>query len=474
MKIQSLSKVIIMLFIIIIPYSLSENKNKKRVQNLYGENKEIEGDYDKNLSVECNNGIFVGLKKNDVLSFKGIPYAKPPIGNLRWKNPILAEDSKKVYQAYYFGKSPVQTEWPSELGSYYPTSENCLTLNVWVNTKNKTEGKTVMVFIHGGSYGWGGTSDPIYDGYNLVNKFSDIILVTVEYRLGLLGFIDFSSVKGGEEYKTSGNLGLLDQICALKWVQKNIKNFGGDPKKVTIFGESAGGGSVSLLPIINGTEGLFKRVIAESGAINLSYSKKEDKLLTENLLKKAKKNNMKDLINISEENLKKMNEDLNEINNFPLRDNINIPEDLYNEYKTGKAKNIDMLLGSNKDEVRYFINEMGYYSILSGMFVYEHGIPIVFENTQKILNKEENKLVDKFISLQKGKKIWKITEFYNELIFRIPMNKQAELHSDSGGNTYVYHWKYPGEDKTIGACHAIELSYIFNNLQEKIYTGNCK
>ena len=177
---------------------------------------------------------------------------------------------------------------------------------MWVNTKNKTEGKTVMVFIHGGSYGWGGTSDPIYDGYNLVNKFSDIILVTVEYRLGLLGFIDFSSVKGGEEYKTSGNLGLLDQICALKWVQKNIKNFGGDSKKVTIFGECAGGGSVSLLPIINGTEGLFKRVIAESGAINLSYSKKEDKLLTENLLKKAKKNNMKDLINISEENLKKL------------------------------------------------------------------------------------------------------------------------------------------------------------------------
>ena len=96
------------------------------------------------------------------MSFKGIPYAKPPIGNLRWEDPILAEDSKKVYQAYYFGKSPVQTEWPSELGSYYPTSENCLTLNVWVNTKNKTEGKTVMVFIHGGSYGWGGTSDPIY------------------------------------------------------------------------------------------------------------------------------------------------------------------------------------------------------------------------------------------------------------------------------------------------------------------------
>ncbi len=132
-----------------------------------------------------------------------------------------------------------------------------------------------------------------------------------------------------------------------------------------------------------------------------------------------------------------------------------------------------MLLGTNKDEVRYWINEMGYYSsILSGMFIYEHGIPILFENNMKKLTEEEKKLVDSFMDRLDDKKVWKITEFYNEVLFRIPMNKQAELHSDSGGNTYVYHWKYPGEDETIGACHAIELSYIFNNLQETIYTGN--
>ena len=132
-----------------------------------------------------------------------------------------------------------------------------------------------------------------------------------------------------------------------------------------------------------------------------------------------------------------------------------------------------MLLGSNKDEVRYWINEMDYeYPYLSGMFVYKNGLPILFENNMKRLSDEDKKYVDNFMKLQKGKKVWKITEFYNELIFRIPMNKQAEFHSDSGGNTYVYHWKYPGEDQTIGACHAIELSYVFNNLQENIYTGN--
>ena len=150
-----------------------------------------------------------------------------------------------------------------------------------------------------------------------------------------------------------------------------------------------------------------------------------------------------------------------------------MPIDLYNVYKLGKGKNIDMLLGTNKDEVRYWINEMGYYTdIVNGEFIYEHRIPILYENNIKKLSDEDKKYVDKFMKLQKGKKMWKITEFYNELLFRIPMNKQAEYHSDSGGNTYVYQWRYPGEDKTIGSCHAIELSYIFNNLQETIYTGN--
>ena len=460
------------IIILLLCVSSKKKDNKKRVRNLYGENKEITGEYDKNLSITCNNGIFVGIKKDDVLSFKGIPYAKPPIGDLRWKEPILPDDSDKVYQAYFFGKSPIQTEWPSELGSYYPTSENCLTLNIWLNTQINSTDKTVMVFIHGGAFGWGGTSDPLYDGYNLVNKYSDIILISIAYRVGMMGFINFSSIPGGEEYKSSGNLGILDQICALKWIQKNIKNFGGDPDKVTVFGESAGGGSVSIFPLIDGTEGLYKRIIAESGSINLSYSKEETELLTKKLKEESGENNMEKLKALSESKIKKINEVLNDYNNFPERDGIILGEDLYGLYKSGKGKNIDMLLGTNKDEVRYWISEMGYYSILNGRLVYEEGLPVLYENNRKRLSKEDKTNAKKFMKLQKGKKIWKITEFYNELLFRIPMTKQAEYHSDAGGNTYVYHWKYPGEDKTKGACHAIELAYVFNNLDEDIFIGN--
>ena len=147
--------------------------------------------------------------------------------------------------------------------------------------------------------------------------------------------------------------------------------------------------------------------------------------------------------------------------------------DLYEEYKNGKGKDIDMLLGTNKDEIRYWIKRMGYYSkFISGEFIYKHGIPIIYENNMKVICEEDKKYIDNFMKLQNDKKIWKITEFYNEVIFRVPMNKQADYHSDGGGNTFVYQWRYPGEDKTIGACHNIELSYVFNNLEEIIFTGN--
>ncbi len=110
-----------------------------------------------------------------------------------------------------------------------------------------------------------------------MEKFPDILLVTVGYRTGIMGFMDFSSVPGGENFASSGNLGILDQICALKWIQKNIKAFGGNPDNVTIFGESAGGGSVSLLPLIEGTKGLFHRIIAESGSVCQSFSREESR-----------------------------------------------------------------------------------------------------------------------------------------------------------------------------------------------------
>lgn len=445
---------------------------KSMMRAMAGINRPVIGEYDSGAAARCSNGTFVGVRDGAVVAYRGIPFAMPPVGGLRWKNPVPAEDRDGVYEAFYFGKSPIQTEWPSEAGSYYPQGEDCLTLNVWASAAGPAEGRTVMVFFHGGSYGWGAASDPIYDGHNLAEKFPDIVLVTAEYRTGIMGFIDFSSVPGGEDFKTSGNLGLLDQVCALRWVRKNIRAFGGDPENVTIFGESAGAGSVSLLPLIAGTEGLFRRVIAQSGSVALTSSREECRNLTRRLLKLTGCGNMDELMALDEAALMQANVKLNYYNNFPERDGIVLPVDLYGAWERKALKDIDLLIGTNADESRYWIREMGYYvRIIPGFALYKHGGRVMFENNLARLSDREKSSVKSFMAAQKGRMVWRITEFNNEVLFRLPAAEQAVRHTRSGGRSYVYYWTMPCADVQFGACHAIELSYVFSNPQETIYTG---
>ena len=436
-----------------------------RVRDSYGVNQLITGEYDAALSAKCHNGIFVGKSESDVLAFRGIPFAKPPVGELRWKAPEAAEDCTDVFEAYYNGKSPIQTEWPSEQASYYPQGEDCLYLNLWKNQADPTEKKPVMVFFHGGAYGWGGTVDPLYDGRNFVTKQSDIILVTVGYRTGLMGFVDLSYLEGGEEFPDAPNLGLLDQIEALRWVQKNIAAFGGDPDNVTIFGESAGGGSASLLPIIPQAKGLFRRAIAESGSVVLTFSKEECRDFTRRLIREAGTKKMSDLMALSEEQLQKINEAVNSYNNFPQRDGRLIPVDPYLPYEEGATKDVDILIGTNSEEMNYWIGEVG------GVIPFRFTIPIKYENDLRLLNHEEKQRVKRFMSVMKGHSMFRMARFYDELMFRLPAVAQAEAHSENGGKAYMYLWTISSAITMRNACHAVELAYVFGNREETIYTG---
>lgn len=220
------------------------------------------------VKVACENGVMLGQSVDGVTSFKGVPYAKPPVGELRWKAPQAPDPSDDEIECYNFGYTALQYEWPSEPASYYPKNEDCLTLNIWESdgTIDSKEPKPVLVFFHGGAYCWGGTTDPMYDGQNFAKAHDDVILVTCNYRLGLMAWADFSKIEGGEEY-TDVNLGLRDHIAALQWIQENIAAFGGDPNNVTIFGESAGGWSTTALTISPKARGLFNRAIAQSGEV---------------------------------------------------------------------------------------------------------------------------------------------------------------------------------------------------------------
>ena len=243
----------------------------------YGENKRItNGHYDKELAVRCINGTFVGKKTENIIAYKGIPFVgRQPVGDLRWKAPEDYVNDDGVYEAYYNGKSPFQTKDLDGLDLLYCQGEDCLYLDIWKADEAPAEKKPVIVWIHGGAYEAGGTAYPVFDCCNFIKENPDVIVVTVAYRLGVFGFFHLSHLADGKEYPDAQNLGLMDQIMALKWVHENIVGFGGDPDNVTIWGESAGAGSVSLLPLVKGSHAYFKRVIAQSGSPALTRSTEE-------------------------------------------------------------------------------------------------------------------------------------------------------------------------------------------------------
>ncbi len=449
-------------------------------------------------SVKCYNGIFIGSKDNGIFSFKGIPYAKAPIGELRWKAPQSADYSNEFYDATHFGKSALQIQADSEQASYNPEgmSENCLTLNIWTSSLEE-KNKPVMVWIHGGAYSYGGTSDPLYNGQFIVKEHPEVIVVSINYRIGPMGFIDFSQVIGGENFKTSAYNGILDQIEALKWVQQNIKSFGGNPQNVTIFGESAGGGSVTELLVAKGTEGLFQHAIAESGSVNftMTHERFAEIGVAEKLLKKAGATCMDDLMNLSEEKLYEIYIDesdempIGAMSVLPLRgDDSIIPLDPYQEILNGAGKDVDLIIGSTADECRYFIDDVCKPSLmnLKGkelQLLTEKKLSIYAElfakgrvnRTYSLCSEQEKQNLDEFLSLYANdEEIWQKTSLINEYSFRSPAIKVAYNHAiaKGKGKTYMYYFcKNNTNFDWIGACHASELSYVFHNLDEEHFSG---
>ncbi|HEX4004665.1 MAG TPA: carboxylesterase family protein [Acidobacteriaceae bacterium] len=214
--------------------------------------------------VSIDTGILQGGPDNGVASFKGIPYAAPPIGDLRWRPPQPAASWTGVRQASEYGADCMQLPFPSDaapLGT--PPKEDCLYLNVWTPAHKAGEKLPVMVWIYGGGFVNGGSSPAVYDGSQFAKR--GVVFVSFNYRVGRFGFFGFPALTHEGAGKPLGNYAFMDQIAALHWVQRNITAFGGNPANVTVFGESAGGGSVMMLLTSPITGGLFEKAIIESG-----------------------------------------------------------------------------------------------------------------------------------------------------------------------------------------------------------------
>ena len=216
--------------------------------------------------VKTAGGLLKGTTSADgrIRIFKGIPYAAPPIGEFRWKDPRPAAAWEGARDATEFGPQCVQGPIFGDISFPRPASEDCLNLNVWTPATAASEGLPVMVWIHGGGFQAGAGAEPRHDGDALARK--GVIVVTINYRLGVFGFLAHPELTGESGRNASGNYGLLDQVAALRWVRENIAAFGGNPQNVTIFGESAGSFAVSALMASPLATGLFHRAIGESGA----------------------------------------------------------------------------------------------------------------------------------------------------------------------------------------------------------------
>lgn len=297
-----------------------------------------------------------GTSEHGLIVYRGIPFAAPPVGDLRWCAPQPAAKWEGVRQATKFAPGPIQRGNP-----HSGKSEDCLYLNVWTPAKSASDRVPVLVWIYGGGFGAGATSERNYSGENLAKK--SVVLVSIAYRVGQLGFLAHPDLSAESPNHVSGNYGLLDMIAGLQWIQKNIAAFGGDPNKVTIFGESAGGIAVSMLCASPLAKGLFHGAISQSGG---SFGPPRPTTFPGENLKRlvnAERTGQGYVENAgvsSIAELRKIAADKLPAGrglgmSWPIIDGWVIPGDQYKLYKTGQYNDTPILVGYNSDEGANFM-----------------------------------------------------------------------------------------------------------------------
>ena len=440
------------------------NEIRETLKEMYGgENKPItDGNYDKSQAVKCINGTFVGRKTENITVFRGIPYVgKQPIGELRWKAPVDVTPNDGIYEAYYNAKSAYGNA-SFEVGSMYYWDEDCLYLNVF-KADDTTAKKPVMVWIHGGAFEAGGTIDPMFDCVNLVQENPDVIVVTIAYRLGVMGFLHLSHLPDGKDYQDSQNLGLLDQKMALKWVHENIAAFGGDPDNVTIFGESAGAASCSLQPLVPGSQKYFKRIISESGSVNQTRSPEEGIECTNKLMEVLGCKTVADLLKVDGEKLLEASA-VNFVHQMPERDGKYLPTDTFAAYGNGAAKDLQILVGCNKDEMDFFVSSFGKEG-------WDNWIAARKQEKYAQLPADEKALVDSYMKDVKGDYYEPDSRLFSQSWFIVPTIRISEEQAKAGGKCYSYYFTPESPDPIMKCGHAIELSVVFNHPEMTADTG---
>jgi len=407
-------------------------------------------------TVRTESGAVSGTTgvSSDVRVYKGIPFAAAPVGDLRWRAPKAPPKWDGVHKADQFGATCMQTPYPE--GSPYrsapePVSEDCLYLNIWTGAKSAKEARPVMVWIHGGALTRGSGSNPVYDGEELAKK--GVVLVTINYRLGIFGFMAHPELTRESDRNASGNYGILDQIAALEWVQKNIAAFGGDPKRVTIFGESAGSWSVNVLVATPLAKGLFERAIGESGA----------NFTTIPTLAEAEQTGVRLAKTMGADSIAalraKSAAELMKASPQAARPNVDgwmLPEQVYAIFSKGRQNDVPTLIGSNADEGTAFTPASVKADAFKGQAKSRFG-----------------DLADDYLKIYPAgsdeQAHASAAAAMRDQTFGWEMRTWARMQTRTGkSKVYLYYFSRvpPGPvGRKLGAYHASEIRYVFQNLQ---------
>lgn len=421
--------------------------------------------------VETQYGTVRGTKLGSVSVWKGIPYAQPPLGKLRFHTPQLPGKWSDVRDATTFGAvAPQDVVHLSGLaealgaaetsGEQAPVSEDCLYLNIW-SPQADTQKRPVLVWIHGGAFVVGSGSQPDYNGASFAQQ-GNVVVVTLNYRLGVLGFLQLGDL-AGEEYASAGNLGLLDQIAALKWVRENIAAFGGDPNNVTIFGESAGAMSVGTLLAMPATKGLFQKAILQSGAAHNVQDKASATKTASELLEilGVGSNDMDALTTIPLPTLLAAQSTLLAKNPLggirPVVDGKDLPEKPIQAIAQGAAKDVAILIGTNRDEMKLFMGETSASSADASM-------------AQRLLGERTVEIFSTYAAAHPGADMREIgIDMFTDHTFRIPAIRLAENQVQQSAPVWMYRFDWPSPNAKFGACHALEIPFVWNTLETSLF-----
>lgn len=421
--------------------------------------------------VDTQSGKVRGRREHGVHVFSGIPYARAA----RFHAPMSPQPWTETLEATSFG--PIAPQLPSPLsdllgGASDELAEDCLSLNVW--TPGLDGRRPVMVWIHGGAFVMGSGSSPWYDGTRFATS-GDVVLVTINYRLGAFGFTHLDEI-GGEEFAGSGNAGIRDQIAALGWVRDNIATFGGDPGNVTVFGESAGAMSIATLLGTPDAQGLFHKAILESGAAQFVADRDEAAATAAKLLAAAGVDDVATLARLPMADLLEAQRVVVEAEGGvglpfrPVVDDVVLRQAPLDTIAAGACGNVPVLVGTNRDEMTLFLimdpalgqlDRAGLVSRAARIFGDRAGAAVAVYET----NRPGAVPRDVLIAIS------------SDSTFRIPALRllEAQLAQGRPAHSYLFTWATPAFGGALGSTHGLELPFVFDNLHQAgadVFTGD--